>query len=88
MSGTTAVTVLIYENTIVCGNAGDSRAVMFSKLVSTASVGGSTSNYWKPTPLSRDHKPDDIDEANRIRACNGRVEQSKILPGMALMGMN
>ena len=43
-------------------------------------------SYWKPTPLSRDHKPEDPDEAQRIKLCGGRVEQSKLLPGMGILG--
>jgi serine/threonine protein phosphatase PrpC len=42
---------------------------------------------FKPTPLSRDHKPEDPDEATRIRASNGRVEQSKIMPGTTIFGV-
>lgn len=64
---------------IICANAGDSRAVMFG-------LGDSDKN-WKPTPLSRDHKPEDPDEATRIRASNGRVEQSKIMPGTTVFGV-
>lgn len=30
MSGTTVVVTLLYRNMIICANAGDSRAVMFS----------------------------------------------------------
>lgn len=64
MSGTTVVVTLMYRNMIICGNAGDSRAVMFS----------TSNDGLRPVPLSRDHKPEDSDEAARIRACNGRVE--------------
>jgi serine/threonine protein phosphatase PrpC len=78
MSGTTVVVTLMYKNMIICANAGDSRAVMFS----------SSTDGFRHTPLSRDHKPEDTDEAARIRACNGRVEQSKIMPGMQLFGVN
>lgn len=78
MSGTTVVVILMYRNIIICANAGDSRAVMFT----------GSNDGLKPVPLSRDHKPDDSDEAARIRACNGRVEQSKIMPGMQLLGIN
>jgi serine/threonine protein phosphatase PrpC len=67
MSGTTVVVTLMYKSMIICANAGDSRAVMF-----TSSPEGGT--LLKHVPLSRDHKPEDSDEAARIRACNGRVE--------------
>jgi serine/threonine protein phosphatase PrpC len=89
MSGTTVVVTLLYRNMIICANAGDSRAVMFSSTVpNNNAVEGTPRSTWKPVPLSRDHKPEDSDEAARIRACNGRVEQSKIMPGMALFGVN
>lgn len=72
-SGTTVVTVLIWQNVIVCANSGDSRAIMCS--VNQAGV-------WNFTPLSRDHKPDEPDEAARVKKFNGRIEQSRIMgPG-------
>lgn len=73
MSGTTTVVAMMYRNVVICANSGDSRAVMFS-LINSGSVGGSQSVYWKAVALSRDHKPDEPDEAARIKACNGRVE--------------
>jgi serine/threonine protein phosphatase PrpC len=79
MSGTTVVVTLMYKNMIICANAGDSRAVLFG-----VSGGDPT---WRATPLSRDHKPEDPDEATRIRASNGRVEQSKIMPGTTIFGV-
>lgn len=76
MSGTTVVMVLLYGNMLVCANAGDSRAVLFSQINTSGSVGGSSSSIWKTTPLSRDHKPEENDEAARVWASNGRIEQS------------
>jgi serine/threonine protein phosphatase PrpC len=65
----------MYKNMIICANAGDSRAVMFSSIYpNNNAVEGTPRTGWKVTPLSRDHKPEDNDEATRIRACNGRVE--------------
>lgn len=72
-SGTTAVIVLMWNNIVICANAGDSRAM----LASQNSVG-----IWNCNPLSRDHKPDEQDEAARIRKSNGRIEQSRLVPGM------
>lgn len=69
-SGTTVVVVVMYNNTVVCANSGDSRAIMCS----SNSVG-----VWHCTSLSRDHKPEENDEANRVRKCNGRIEQSRIM---------
>lgn len=64
--GSTAVTVYVHENpvnaerTIVAANVGDSRAVL-----SRGSVAVS---------LTRDHKPDDIDERKRILAMGETIE--------------
>lgn len=71
-SGTTAVMVLVHNNTIICANSGDSRAILASQ---------NQAGVWSCVPLSRDHKPDDPDEANRVRKCNGRIEQSRLMPG-------
>jgi serine/threonine protein phosphatase PrpC len=64
-SGTTVVTVFMYNNTLVCANLGDSRAIMCST---------NLAEVWYCTPLSRDHKPEEPDEANRVRKSNGRIE--------------
>lgn len=53
---------------LVCANSGDSRAIMCSQIGSK----------WHCTQLSRDHKPDEADEAARIRRNGGRVEQSRM----------
>ena len=78
-SGTTVVVVLLQGNTLVCANSGDSRAILCSS---------NQAGVWYFTPLSRDHKPEEPDEANilsligklvmnykfRVRKCNGRIE--------------
>lgn len=61
-SGSTMVSIIILSNLIICGNIGDSRAVL-----------GKKTNGWVAEDLSRDHKPELIDEAERIRAMNGRI---------------
>ena len=50
--GSTGIVVLIYDQKIYCANAGDCRAVMCEN--------GSV------VPLSKDHKPDDPIEKERI----------------------
>jgi serine/threonine protein phosphatase PrpC len=82
MSGTTCVMLLLYRNLIVSANVGDSRAVMFTQLANGCAGGSVPSAYWKATPLSRDHKPEDPEEAARIKQSGGRIEQSKLLPGL------
>eukprot|EP00919_Chromeraceae_sp_WS-2016_P074010 GHVR01175055.1.p1 GENE.GHVR01175055.1~~GHVR01175055.1.p1 ORF type:complete len:254 (-),score=55.72 GHVR01175055.1:341-1102(-) len=63
-SGTTCVSVMFKNKTIICANVGDSRAVMAR----------CRSGKWYAIPLSDDHKPDRPDEMKRIIANNGRVE--------------
>ena len=62
-SGTTAVVVVRLGGTLVCGNAGDSRAVV----VRRAGAG------FEAAPLSRDHNPDLPDERRRVEAAGGFV---------------
>ena len=64
-SGTTLVMVLIMNKVLYCANVGDSRAVMAKC---------NTLSKWSTVALSRDHKPDDKDEAPRIIQNGGRVE--------------
>jgi len=64
-SGSTCVSVLTYGSKLYVANVGDSRAV----LIKQAAGGGCT-----VTALSRDHKPDDKDEAAVIIANNGRID--------------
>ena len=84
-SGTSACTILVAQSTLFCANAGDSRAVLGKK----------DGMFWRAAPLSRDHKPTEMDERSRIVANNGRVlrlsggslriwMQEKMEPGLAL----
>ena len=61
-SGSTVVIVHISKEKIVCANCGDSRAILINGL----------GNIVK---LSRDHKPELIDEKKRIIAAGGRVDR-------------
>ncbi|KAI1698604.1 protein phosphatase 2C domain-containing protein [Ditylenchus destructor] len=70
MSGTTAITVLIKDSIIYCGNVGDSRAVV--------SVKG------EAIPLSYDHKPSNDEESKRIVAAGGWVEFNRVNGNLAL----
>jgi len=63
-SGTTSIFCFLSNNYLVCANAGDSRAMLCSMV----------NGRWQVTQLSRDHKPDEPDEAARIRRLNGRIE--------------
>jgi len=70
-SGTTAVVVVLTPQSIVCANAGDSRAV-YSK------------NGARVVPLSYDHKPDDEDEERRIREAGGYVSGGRVEGDLAV----
>jgi len=63
-SGSTCVSVLIDDDKLYCANVGDSRAI----ICSVDRMGG-----IKGKALSRDHKPDEPDEAQRIINNNGRI---------------
>ena len=70
MAGCTAVTVLVKDNRLWCGNAGDSRCI--------AGVNGSA------VALSNDHKPNDPLEMERIVSAGGYVEFNRVNGNLAL----
>ena len=63
-SGSTCVSLLFTPTRICCINVGDSRCI----------IGKFNGYEWKSKPLSRDHKPSEPDEMNRIIKSGGRVE--------------
>lgn len=70
-SGTTMVSVLLNGKVLYCANSGDSRAVL-ARQVNLRTTG--RPRQWMAVALSRDHKPDEEDEAARIHARGGRIE--------------
>jgi serine/threonine protein phosphatase PrpC len=70
-SGSTCVTLIYTPEKLLCANAGDSRAVL-GRCVN----GGIKTNKtaWVSHDLSRDHKPSEKDEAERIIKRRGRIE--------------
>ena len=68
-SGTTLCSGFLYGNILYIINIGDSRAVLGTSSIS--------SNKWKSTQLSVDHKPNETIENKRIFSCNGRVDRLK-----------
>ena len=64
-SGSTVVIVHVSKEKIICANCGDSRAILIS--------GNNSSNSI--VKLSRDHKPNLMEEKKRILAAGGRVEK-------------
>jgi serine/threonine protein phosphatase PrpC len=68
-SGSTCISILLKENNmnkIYIGNVGDSRAIIIKER---------KNKYWTCQQLSRDHKPVEQDEAQRILEYNGEIEK-------------
>jgi len=63
-AGCTAVVAVIVKDEIVCANAGDSRCVF--------------SRNGRAVAMSRDHKPNDHDEAMRIHKAGGFVTDGRV----------
>ena len=80
-SGSTAVTIILIGTNLICSNTGDSRAVLAS--IDNSNEGLSKEakppegKVWKVAPLSRDHKPSDKKEHDRIISSNGRVARMR-----------
>ena len=66
-SGSTCVTIILTKNQIISGNVGDSRAVM----------GRYINGEWINIDLTKDQKPDNPGERERIIKKGGRVESYK-----------
>jgi serine/threonine protein phosphatase PrpC len=69
-AGCTANVVLITPDFIYCANAGDSRAIACQDK--------------KPLELSRDHKPEDPIELDRITKAGGSVSYGRVNGGLNL----
>ena len=65
-SGSTCISLIYTPNKIIVSNIGDSRAVLGKYI--------SESQKWKAVDLSRDHKPTEKDEAQRIIENGGRIQ--------------
>jgi len=79
-SGTTSCVVVITPDSIVCANAGDSRAVFARRPEATE---GATT-VGKAIPLSFDHKPDDEEEEKRVRNAGGYVSGGRVEGDLAV----
>lgn len=64
-AGTTASVAFIRRGKIYVGHVGDSGIVLGYQLPN--------SNEWRAKPLTRDHKPENVDEMIRIQECGGKV---------------
>jgi len=68
-SGSTCVSILLKENKInklYIANVGDSRAIIIKE---------TKSKFWTCQQLSRDHKPTEKDEAQRVLDYDGEIEK-------------
>ena len=65
LSGSTCVSLIFTPERIICINVGDSRCILAKK---------NEKNLWSTLNLSRDHKPSDPDEKERIQNNGGIVE--------------
>ena len=63
-SGSTATIILLLGKTLLCANVGDSRAILGSRL---------PNSKWQVLPLSKDHRPNNPIEYERITKSNGQV---------------
>ncbi|CAD8208362.1 unnamed protein product [Paramecium pentaurelia] len=71
-SGSTVIGLFMLHNKIYCSNLGDSRAIMLSR-----------HNRWILKYLSRDHKPQCADEAQRIINYGGRIDSYRDSQGLS-----
>jgi serine/threonine protein phosphatase PrpC len=84
-SGTTTCVVMITPNSIVCANAGDSRAVFARRPESpTTEDSAFATTVGKAIPLSFDHKPDDEEEEKRVRNAGGYVTGGRVEGDLAV----
>ena len=63
-SGSTCCSLIYTPEKLICANVGDSRCI----------IGRQVNDEWKFHSMSRDHKPNDKDESERILSKNGRIE--------------
>ena len=68
MDGSTAIILALSSSEVIVANLGDSRAVL--GVVVQGNLGATVVD---PVALSRDHKPDDPDELQRIEDAGGLV---------------
>jgi serine/threonine protein phosphatase PrpC len=74
-SGSTLTTIVTSGNKIICANAGDSRAFLFS-IPLTHNLDTAVYKDIKMIELTMEHKPQMAEEKARIERNNGQVRQS------------
>ena len=65
-SGSTICSLILKSNTLTCINIGDSRAILISK---------NKNGTWNYSQLTKDHKPTDKEEKNRIEKKGGSIHK-------------
>ncbi|XP_056647402.1 uncharacterized protein LOC130452102 [Diorhabda sublineata] len=71
-AGTTASIAFIRRGKIYIGHVGDSGIILGYQEPGCSD--------WKAKPLTRDHKPENADELNRIKSCGGKVVAKSGVP--------
>ena len=71
-SGTTLILLLMKGKSVWSVNVGDSRAVL-ARQVEDMEDRKLHRKHWMAIAMSRDHKPDEPDEAERIQKSGGRI---------------
>jgi protein phosphatase 2C family protein 2/3 len=74
-SGCAAVAVMALEGRLICGNAGDSRAVAYRR---------DREGKLHAIPLSQDHRPTLLSEVHRIEEAGGAVQHNRVNGVLAL----
>jgi len=67
------VSVAIFGRKIYCANVGDSRAIKVKIMDQCKGIEVKQDVESLVDPLSRDHKPEDPGEAQRVLAAGGRI---------------
>merc|ERR1719510_2504312 len=65
-AGTTASIAFIRRGKIYVGHVGDSAIILGTQ-------GPDNPDIWRAEPLTRDHKPESLEESERITQCGGKV---------------
>lgn len=78
LGGSTATVSLIVGNKLFLGNLGDSSSVLAVK----------ENGHLKGYMLSKDHKPNDPEERQRIEACGGQVLNDRVLGPFSAINMS
>uniref|UniRef100_A0A6P7GT77 Protein phosphatase 1D n=1 Tax=Diabrotica virgifera virgifera TaxID=50390 RepID=A0A6P7GT77_DIAVI len=71
-AGTTASIAFIRRGKIYIGHVGDSGIILGYQEPGCSE--------WKAKPLTRDHKPENLDEMSRIKSCGGKVVSKSGVP--------